>query len=219
MLQRDEIYRQITEEPIGVRAAFIELFGQDIMKIAEQMETAHAVYAEIDKQAMQFQRTAYVAGLLFLGMSALAGSVQMFISGYLASGGNQLRMAVESCSLGLLCSSSRLDVYGKWDRNEYSADKAPAHARRNARTLGVDATLCDKLVKVVRFYNRHSHAGTIAIGATMSFESLGMSSLVGIFDRAKIRDYYIPEIVNRRGVAGCMAPIFSAALANLEGRN
>jgi len=115
-----------------------------------------------------------------------------------------------------LFASKQLDVFERFDRNEYSTNRSIQDAISHADKLSLKKGALEDLKGMQKWYDQYSHPSKATIGAYMSFEVEHGLYVGASYDPAK-REAYKKEIDLRVSVAGGISNVVDGTIIGLGG--
>lgn len=194
----------------SVRAQFVAQFGQEIDLIAANLADVLNGYRELDNSVGKNRRVAMVTAFVYAAANSLLTSSQLLVSGMLIPSGHLMRQHAEAVAMALLCSSPKLDVFERMDKNPKTF---PVHEsltmvsrKRSLQALAIDGKPWQEFVNISRFYDDLSHPSVLAVYSQFMFSNRGWLILGGEFDNGKLKEYGI-EMKRRSSAAKVLASL------------
>ncbi|MBI5636581.1 MAG: hypothetical protein HZA03_01285, partial [Nitrospinae bacterium] len=113
-----EIKEELFQFDPAIANNFKKHFSAEIDKFAEKTNKALTAYEQLDSTSTSNEQNAYIAAFIFYAIHCLIASEKLLIHGYPVPSGNQMRTAMESLAMAILCSAKNMPYY-----NEIKDDK------------------------------------------------------------------------------------------------
>ncbi len=218
MESADEIRKQIraatTTEDRVVREAYLSKFTAETEQFIEGMSRAYEQWRKLDRNSHLNLQRAYTSAHAYSAISLHILSMNLFLSGKLVAAGNIQRQTLESIAMSLLLASSKLDVFERYEKGNYSTSKAPATLQKHYEKLGLVKAPVETLMESVKFYHNWSHANLMTIVTHIDGSSGNL--YVGAAYDARLEEQYGVEARGRANLASVFDSMVIAARRILE---
>lgn len=215
----EESITMIREEILGdnkeIKREFQLNFTTEIERFIRALANAVIAWRNLDDLKSNNTRKPACSAFVFVTITNLLLSMKLLIEGYLIASGNLLRQVAECMPMPLLLACEELDVYERFEKDQYSTNKSIQDAIRNFNKLSVIKHALEDLKETQKWYDGYSHPSKRTLAAYTPFN--GQRGLyVGVsFDKGKI-EAYKKEIGLRVDMAEGIPNIVQGTLKNLK---
>ena len=197
----DKIREEIKGDLSDTREEFLEHFDDDTERFIQLMSEAFLSWVKLDEITGLDPKKAIISGLVYSAITQHIVSLRLFISGYIVAAGNTQRQVIETIALALLCSCKELGVLEKFDKDQYSTNKAITHALAQHSKLKINKAALEILRDSRDFYNMYSHPTKGTLASHIGFNKKERVLYVGAsFDEGKL-EHYKQEVSGRVSLA------------------
>lgn len=215
----EEAITMIREEILGdnkaIKQEFQLNFSTEIDSFIQALANAVVVWKNLDDSKSNNTRKPACSAFVYVTITTLLLSMKLLIEGYLIASGNLLRQVAECMPMPLLLACEELNIYERFEKNQYSTNKSIQDAIRNSNKLSVIKDALENLKEIQKWYDCYSHPSKGTLAAYIPFD--GQKGLyVGVsFDKGKI-DAYKKEIILRVDMAEGIPNIVQGTLKKLK---
>lgn len=218
MATLEEALTKIRAELLGddqeVKREFRVHFSAEIDHFIEVLGKAVIEWRSLDDYLNGDTRKAACSAFVYITITTLLLSMKLLIEGYLIASGNLLRQVTECMPMPLLLACKDLDVYKRFEKDQYSTNRSIQDAIRHAKKLSVVKKALEDLKGTQKWYDRYSHPSKGTLAAYMSFDVQHGLYVGTSFDKGKV-DAYKKEINLRVNMAESIPNIVQGTLMNL----
>jgi hypothetical protein len=182
-----------------VRKQFANRFSAQSLQFSEILAPAFARFSKLSSECHKTTQDALTCGFVHGVLDDLVTSTKLLLTGKLTASGNLFRQAIEGICMATMCSHSDTLCIGDREHSYWKlvetedkmaeGHRAPTQLLKNYERLGVMENGAEQLKAIVSTYNKHSHAGVVAMACRMELRGEGMIFIGGHFDEGKIAAY------------------------------
>jgi hypothetical protein len=182
-MTRISLHRELFASGRSIRKQFKEAFPELVARFLDSYLSAFEALKSF-KRDKKSRRDATIEIFLLGAFNSLLVSTKLLYQGLLVPSGNMMRHLDESIALALLCSTTKLDVFDRIQRDPatfafhdcirlLSTDRARKY-------LGLEKSGLDKNRGIHKLYDRYSHATVFSMSPLYNY-SKGNKPVLGAF--------------------------------------
>jgi len=197
----DALIHELFDPDESVRTQFKNRFSGQAIEFSEAIAPAFARFPKFSEDGQYCIQTALACGFIHGVLDDSVTSIKLLLTGKVTAAGNLFRQAIEGICMAIMCGyQGRLLIGGKecdyWDlvanhAKEVEGNLAAKQLAKNWDKLGLNLEGAEQLKSTLGLYNKHSHAGIVAMAYRMELGPNGVIYIGGHFDDAKVEGYAV----------------------------
>lgn len=221
----DAVIHELFDPDESVRAQFKNRFSKQAIEFSESIAPAFARFHKFSEDGQYCIQTALVCGFVHGVLDDTVTSIKLLLTGKVTAAGNLFRQAIEGVCMAIMCSHPGKLLIGEkecdyWALIANHAKEGEGHLAakqllKNWDRLGLNLEGAEQLKAALDLYNKHSHAGTVAMAYRMELGPNGVIYIGGHFDEAKIEGY-ATEFSQRVELAKLLVQVIDAVWPHIR---
>ncbi|HBU28904.1 MAG TPA: hypothetical protein DEB56_03910 [Thiobacillus sp.] len=215
----DAVIHELFDPDDRVRTQFKNRFSEQAIMFSEAIAPAFARFPNFSDDGQHCIQTALVCGFVHGVLDDLVTSMKLLLTGKVTVAGNLFRQAIEGICMATMCGYQGTLLIGEkdcdyWELVAKNAKEAEGHLAakqlaKNWNRLGLNFEAAEQLKGTLSLYNKHSHAGTVAMAYRMELGPNGLIYIGGHFDEAKVEGY-VAEFLQRVELAKIVVQVIDS---------
>lgn len=189
-------------EHAGVRAKFVQEFGDKLSEFGLVMASAFIEWQTLDKNPTHDEKHANLSSFVYMAINYHVQAHRLLFAGMPIPSGHMERQVIESISMAFISSDRKLPYLSDYMADRFSTNKAVPAVLKHRRRLGLNDKALQVLEGAHRFYAQHSHPTLLSLAHSINFNN-GIPSIAfgPTYDEGKRHLFYAQEVERQTTLA------------------